>query len=131
MSKFTLAARILLGLAFVVFGLNGFVHFFAPPAPAGEMATVFAGLMAARYLFPLMFAVMTLSGVLFLAGRFVPLALTCMAPILVNILGFHLAVDLGGIGPGAFLTALELFLAWRYREAFAGVLAARHTPAST
>jgi len=129
MSKLTHVARVLLGLSFLVFGLNGFLHFFTPPAPMGDALTVFTGLNAAGYLFPVMFGFMTLSGVMLLAGRCVPLALAFMAPVLINIVGFHLAVDPGGVAIGGFLTVLEIFLAWSYRDAFKGMLAAKHTPA--
>jgi len=120
-------ARILLGAAFLFFGLNGFLHFFTPPAPTGVALTVFSGLTAAGYLFPMMSGFMTLCGVLLLIGRFVPLALTLMAPILINIIGYHLVIDPGGIGIGAFLTVLEVFLAWSYRAAFMSLLAMKPT----
>jgi uncharacterized membrane protein YphA (DoxX/SURF4 family) len=127
MSKARLVVRILLGVAWVFFGLNGFLHVYMPPAPTGgDAATVFAGLMAMHYVFPVMAAIEVVAGVLLLAGRFVPLALMLLAPLLVNILGYHLAVELKGIGLGAVLTAMELFLAWAYRDAFQGVLRAQH-----
>jgi hypothetical protein len=120
-------ARVILGLAFLFFGLNGFLHFFNPPAPSGDAAIVYTGLVATGYLFPTMFGVMVLSGVMLVVGRFVPLALAFLAPVLVNIVGFHLFLDPGGIGLGAVLTVLEVFLAWSYRDAFKTMLAARHT----
>ena len=126
MTKLAHVARILLGLGFLVFGLNGFLHFFTAAAPTGDASIVLTGLATARYVFPTMFGFMTLSGAMLLAGRFVPLALAFMAPVLINIIGFHLAVDPRGVGPGAFLTVLEVFLAWSYRDAFKTMLAAKH-----
>jgi len=126
MTKLTHGARIILGLAFLFFGLNGLLHFLTMPAPTGNAAIVFTGLATDRFLFPTMFTVMTISGALLLVGRFVPLALTVMAPVLVNIAIFHLSVDLRGIGPGALLTVLVVFLAWSYRDAFKTMLAAKH-----
>lgn len=128
MTKLTHVVRVVLGLALVFFGLNGFFHFFTPPAPTGNAAIVTAGLDAYWTLFPTMFGFMTLSGALLLVGRFVPLALAFMTPILVNIVGYHVSVDPGGIGVGAVLTVLVVFLAWAYRDAFKTMLAAKHAP---
>ena len=67
--------RILLGAAFIFFGLNGFMHFFTPPPMTGDAGTFMAGMMAAGYLMPLMSAVEIAAGLMLLIGRFVPLAL--------------------------------------------------------
>jgi hypothetical protein len=67
-------------------------------------------------------------GLLLLTGRFVPLALTLLAPVLVNILAFHLALEPDGTGLAVVLVALELFLAWAYRAHFRGVLTANARP---
>jgi uncharacterized membrane protein YphA (DoxX/SURF4 family) len=122
-------ARILLGLGFFVFGLNGFLHFL--PAPSfPEDAGVFLGALAATgYFFPLLKATETISGILLLSGRFVPLALTLLAPILVNILAFHAFLAPAGILPGLVLAVLEIIVAYQYRDSFRGVLIARATPA--
>ncbi len=125
MSKTILVARVLLGLAFVVFGLNGFLHFFAPPPSANPEAAALGGALAGSYIFTLMSATELVAGVLLLAGRFVPLALLLLAPILVNIVGFHLALDRVGTGLGAFLLVLELVIAWGYRDAFKMMIDAR------
>jgi putative oxidoreductase len=118
MSKLRIAARVLLGLAFVFFGLNGFFHFFSPPLPQGAAGEFMAGLVASGFVMPAMSLVEVIAGVMLLTGMFVPLALTLLAPILINILGYHLMLDMPGIGAGAVLTVLEIFLAWSYRSAF-------------
>ncbi len=115
-------ARILLGVAWVFFGLNGFFHFFTPPPMAGDAGTFFTGMMASGYIFPVISAVEIIAGLMFLANRFVALGLLLLAPILMNILAFHLMLDLKGIGMGLLFTVLALFLAWCERSAFAGVL---------
>ena len=131
MSKATLVVRSLLGFAFVFFGLNNFLHFFTPPMPTDPvLLSVMTGFMATRYLFPLMSVVEILSGLMLLAGRFVPLALVMLAPILVNIVGYHLALDMKGIGAGVFLTVLELFVAYAYRSAFVALVNAKPDAAS-
>jgi hypothetical protein len=129
MSKVILVARILLGLAFLLFGMNGFLHFLPTPPPTGAAGALVTALAASGYLFPLMSAFEVIAAVLLLSGRAVPLALTLLAPILVNILAIHVVLDPGGIGPGAVLTVIEIFLAWSYRDAFRSLLSAR-TPAA-
>lgn len=129
MKKLTLAARLLLGIAFVVFGLNGFLNFLpqpkAPP-PAGAMTymTAFAG----TYLMKLTMGTQLVSGLLLVSGFFVPLALLLLAPVIVNIILFHVTLMPATIGPGLVVLALELYLAWAYRRSFAPALAARAEP---
>jgi uncharacterized membrane protein YphA (DoxX/SURF4 family) len=118
-------ARVFLGLVFTVFGLNFFLHFLPMP-PAPPRAAAFAGaLFASGYLFPLLKVTEVASGLLLLSNRFVPLALTLLAPVLVNILGFHLFVQRGGFGLPLGLLAAEVYLAWKYRAAYAPMLHAR------
>jgi hypothetical protein len=63
-----------------------------------------------------------IAGLLLLVGRYVPLALVLLGPILVNILLFHLLFMGGaGIGIGAVCTIFELFLIWAYRLSFRGL----------
>ena len=117
-STTTIVIRSLLGLLFLVFGLNGFLRFIPmppPPPPAQE----FAGALATTgYMFPLISGTQVVAGALLLAGIWVPFALVLLAPILVNIILFHVFLAPGGIAPGAIGTILELYLAWQYRDAF-------------
>src|SRR5260221_14487231 len=113
------AARLLLGLIFLVFGLNGFLQFIPQPPVPGK-AGVFAGALAASgYMFPLIKGVEVVAGVLLLSNRFVPLALAILAPGVVNIVLFHAVLAPGGLGVSLFVLALELFTAWSYRSAYA------------
>jgi uncharacterized membrane protein YphA (DoxX/SURF4 family) len=125
-------ARLLMGLAFFVFGLNGFLNFIprpSTPMPEGAMAFS-AALMKTGYMMPLIAGTQLLVGVLLLLNRFVPLALVLIAPVLVNIIAFHLFLQPAGIGPGAFLTLIEIYLALKYRNAYRPILTARATPGS-
>jgi len=125
-----LTARILLGLVFTVTGLNGFLNFLPQPAtpmPAGAMA--FAGAMVKTgYLMPLLMATQLISGLLLLAGRFVPLALALLAPVVVNIVAFHLFLAPAGLPVAGPVLVLEVYLAWAYRTAFRPMLTWRGTP---
>lgn len=124
------AARVVLGLAFTVFGLNYFFNFLPPqPHPPTEALPFLGGLAASGYVFPLIKAIEVAAGIALLSNRFVPLALTLLAPILVNIVAFH-ALLAPGLPVPLTLLALELFLAWQYRAAFAPMLRARVAPAA-
>lgn len=122
MKILTIIARVLLGLGFVVFGSNAFLHFIPmPPVPqtlAGDYTRVF---LASGYVY-IIGGLQVIGGLLLLIGRFVPLALTILGAIIVNILIFHALMAPEGFPPGLVFTALELFLVWRYREAFIPLL---------
>lgn len=119
------AARLFLGLVFTVFGLNFFLHFLPMPPPPPRAAAFAGALFASGYLFPLLKASEVAAGLLLLGGLFVPLTLTVLAPILVNIIGFHLFLEPSGLPLPLALLAAELYLAWTYRAAFAPMLRLR------
>jgi uncharacterized membrane protein YphA (DoxX/SURF4 family) len=124
-----LIARILLGLEFLVFGLNGFLHFIPmPPMPPSDLTTFSTVLMKTHYMVPV-FALQVLAGALLLIGRFVPLALALIGPVIVNILITHLLMNPAGIPPGALAAVLWLILFFAYREYFASLFAANAKPA--
>jgi hypothetical protein len=126
------AARVVLGLLFFVFGLNYFLNFLPAPseAPPESALTFLGGLTASGYVFPLIKSIEVAAGVALLANRFVPLALTLLAPIIINIAAFHFLLAPAYALPVVILT-LELFLAWSYRAAFLPMLRARVVPAAT
>ena len=115
----------LLGLVFTVFGLNFFLHFLPTPPPPPRAGAFAGALFASGYLFPLLKTTEVVAGLLLLGGRFVPLALAVLAPIVINIVGFHLFLAPSGIALPLVVLALELYLAWTYRAAFAPMLRAR------
>jgi uncharacterized membrane protein YphA (DoxX/SURF4 family) len=122
-------ARVLMGLVFLVTGLNGFLRFLPEPATMPEGAAAFAGaLMQTRYMFPLIMATQLVVGVLLLVNRFVPLALVLIAPVIVNIIGFHVFLAPAGIGPGILVLVLEIYLVWEYRSAYGPMFALRAHP---
>jgi predicted cobalt transporter CbtA len=118
-------ARYLLGLMFLVFGSNMFLNFIPmgklPPGLAGQFT---ADLFAAHY-FYVVGAIMVISAILLLVNRYVGLGLTLLGPVLFNILVFHILMQPGGIGPGAFATLLWFLVAWQHRSVFARLFAAR------
>src|SRR5262245_2602138 len=96
-SKLQTAARIGLGSLFFVFGLNGFLNFIPAPSHTGPSADFLGALAATGYMFPLIKGTETATGLLLLVGRYVPLALTLLAPVVVNIVAFHLFLDPAGL----------------------------------
>jgi len=117
-------SRFLLGPIFVVFGLNGFLHFIPMPPPSGVAGQFFGALFVSNYLVPI-FALQLVSGVLLLVNRFVPLALTILAAIIVNILLFHLLMNPAGLGLAFVVTVLWSVVFASVRSAFAGIFQAR------
>lgn len=120
-------ARVLLGLVFFVFGLNGFLNFIPPPTDPMPEGAVKLGtaLMESGYLMQLVKGTEVLVGLCLLTNRFVPLALVVLAPVLVNILAFHAFLLPGSSGLPLVLAALTLYLAWTHRRAYAPLLTAR------
>jgi hypothetical protein len=126
-SKILVVARVLLGLAFTVFGLNFFLHFLPQPPPPPE-AGVFLGALFAGKIFSIIKPIEIAAGLALLGNRFVPLALTLLAPIEIGILAFHGVFEPSGLPIVLVLVALTVFLAWSYRAAFAPMLHARVEP---
>ena len=118
-------ARVLLGFTFVFFGANG-LHPFLPmgPMPTG-LAAQFIAVFAQSHWVAIVATVQVIAGLLLLVNRFVPLALALLGPVIVNILVFHLLMNLAGIPPGVVVTILWLFLFYRYRGNFAGLFVAK------
>jgi putative oxidoreductase len=116
-----LIARILLGLMFLVFGLNGFLQFMGKqPLPPG-LAGQFAGALIESHYMQVVAALMVISGVLFLVNRYVPLALILIGPVIFNILLFHIFMAPSTIGMGLVAALLWFIIFFSVRSAFAGI----------
>ena len=123
--KLPAAARVVLGLAFFVFGLNGFLHFLPQPPMSGPPANFAGALFATGYMFPLLKGTEVVAGLLLLSNRFLPLALTILAPVVVNIVAFHAFLAPAGLPLPLLVAALGIYLAYTERATFAPVLRAR------
>ncbi len=115
-----IVARVLLGLVFTVFGANGLHTFLQQPPMSGDSGTYFMILFTHHFL-PFIFTIQLISGILLLIGRYVPLALTLLGPVIVNIILFHALLAPVGYAPAVLVTVLELFLIWAYRLSFRGL----------
>ena len=122
-------ARYLLGLIFTIFGVNGFAHFIPQPPPSSALGMQFMTVMSASHYLVPVFLVQILGGVLLLLGRYIPLALALLAPVIVNILIYHTSMDPGGMGAGVLAAILWVLVFLRYRASFRGLLQAQ--PAAT
>ena len=118
----TIIARVLLGLMFVVFGSNIFLRFIPmPPLPATLAGDFSKALMQSHYIY-VIGLLQAVGGLLLLIGRYVPLGLTLLGPVIVNILLFHIFLDRSGLPTAIVVVVLALFLLCRYRSNFAGLV---------
>ena len=130
MSRLTMVARILLGLIFTVFGLNGFLNFLPPPELPEAAVPFMTGLASTGYFFPMLKLVEVVAGICLLAGLFVPLSLILLAPIVVNIAMFHFLLAPGEWWMGVLVVVLEIIVARGYWDSFSGVLEMRAKPSA-
>jgi uncharacterized membrane protein YphA (DoxX/SURF4 family) len=119
-----LIARYLLAVIFLVFGFNGFFHFIHMPEMPG-LPGQFMGAVFVSHMYVVIFTLQVVSGFLFLIGRYVPLALVLIGPVLFNILIFHIFMNPGGIGLGLIATVLWFVVFYSVRSHFAGIFVAK------
>ena len=122
MKTATIISRVLLGLIFVTFGLNMFLNFIpmAPP-PEGPARQFMTALFMSHYVH-VVGALQVVGGLILLSGRWMPLGLTLLGPVIVNIVCFHVLMAPAGLPMAIVVSLLALFLLWRYREHFAGLV---------
>jgi len=120
-----LIARILLGLVFVVFGLNGFLRFIPTgPLPSGLAGQFLGALLQSHYVL-VVSALQVAGGTLLLVNRYVPVALVLLGPVIVNILFFHLLMAPSGLPLAIVVVILWGIVAFRHRESFSGIFVKR------
>ena len=113
-------ARILLGLIFLVFGLNGFLNFMHMPMPTGVAGQYVGALFVSHYL-AVVLLIEVVGSVLLLSGQFVALALVLLGPVIVNILLFHSTMAPSGLPPALVAAVLWFVIFAGHRPAFAGI----------
>jgi len=122
MRKLVLPFRLLFGAFWLVFGMNGFLHFFPIPAPQPEGLAFTQALDAAGYVMPLVYATQAICGLLLLLGSYVPLALALLGPIVANILLYDLFLNPPGLTIGVIILAVYLALLYAYHRHFLPLL---------
>ncbi|SRR6267154_4387030 len=119
-------ARILMGVIVVFFGLNGFLQFLKAPLPTGLAGQFLMALFQSHYVW-FICAVQIVGGMLLLVNRYVPLALTLLGPVIVNIILYHLLLNPAAAQLAVVVTILWLFLFYRYRQNFSGLFVQKAT----
>ena len=120
-----LIARILLGLVFLVFGLNGFLHFIPTGQLPSGLAGQFLGVLFQSHYVYVVSALQVAGGALLLVNRYVPLALVLLGPVIVNIFFFHLLMEHTGLPLAIVVVILWGIVFLRYRQSFAGIFVQR------
>ena len=121
----TLIARLLLGLVFVVFGLNGFLNFLSMgPMPTGLAGQFISALVLSHY-FWVVAGLQVVGGLLLLVNRFVPLALVLLGPVIVNILLYHFLLNISGVGPAIIVTILWFIVFYAHHQYSSGIFVQR------
>jgi uncharacterized membrane protein YphA (DoxX/SURF4 family) len=114
-------ARVLLGLVFVVFGSNAFLHFIPMPPIQGQAGAFIGALVSSGYIYPIAI-LQVLGGLCLLIGsRLVAPGLTLLGPVIVNIMLYHIFLDTSGLPMAIVISLLALFLLWVYRYKFPSI----------
>jgi putative oxidoreductase len=121
-----LIARILLGLVFVFFGSNAFLHFLPMITPPGTAGQFLSAIFVSHYVY-VIGGLQVLGGLLLLINRYVPLALVLLGPVIVNIFFYHLLMDRMGLPLALIVVILWFIIYFRYRQYFSGLFVQRAT----
>jgi putative oxidoreductase len=119
-----LIARYLLGLVFLIFGANGFLHFIPMETPPGVAGQYMGALFVSHFLV-VVFLLQLVPAILLLIGRYVPLALVLLGPVIVNIFFFHALMAPAGLPMALLVIILWLLVFYSVRSAFAGIFQAK------
>jgi hypothetical protein len=117
-------SRYLLGIIFLVFGANGFLHFIPLPPPPG-LAGQFMGAMFMSHYLVVVFLLQLIPAILLLSGRYVALALVLLGPVIVNIFLFHVFLNPAGLPLALVVVILWLLVFASVKSAFAGIFQAK------
>lgn len=120
--KVHLGARLIFGLIFLVFGLNGFLQFAPNPPMEPEAGALLGALAQTGYFFPMIKIIEMLVGVLLLSNRFAPLAAVLITPILVGITTIHIFLNPAGLPMMIFLHLLHGYVAFGYSHIYRHIL---------
>lgn len=120
-SKVTNVLRIVLGLILIIFGANKFADFMPPPELPEAAGNFMGALAEVGYMFPIIAAIEIIVGLLLVLKKWVPFALIIIAPIAINILLFHIFLDMKSIIPGAVISILVIILFYQYWDKYKAV----------
>jgi putative oxidoreductase len=121
-NKLPCIVRTLLGLIFLIFGLNGFFHFLPMPPMKDAVGALMGAYAQTGYMFPFIFVTQTLVGIMLLTNSWAPLALVILAPVVVHIILFHIFLDPSGLPMPIVVLVAGIYLAYSWRGAYAPLL---------
>jgi hypothetical protein len=113
-----------MGLLFLFASIVVLFNLVTPPPMTGVPKTFNDGLNSVGYFIPVLKVTELLCGLAFVSGYFVPLATVVIAPIIINIFLYHMIIDQSGLPVAIFLVLANAFVAYYYRNAYAGLLKA-------
>ncbi|MBP9838740.1 MAG: DoxX family protein [Proteobacteria bacterium] len=119
-----IVVRTLMGLLLLFGSITYLFKLMPQPELTGNVKLFMDGVMATGYLMTLIKVTELVCGLAFLTGRFVPLAMIIISPVIINIFLFHLYVDTSGLPVGIFLVVANSFLAFVNWDKFKSVLQA-------
>lgn len=117
-SKFTMTVRIILGILLIIFGSNKFLHFIPMPEATGSAGDFMSSLGATGYIFPIVGVLEVFIGIMLLLKKWVPFVIILLAPISINILLFHLFLDIPGVSAALLVTILNGILMYKHRKLY-------------
>jgi hypothetical protein len=121
MKYISMVARILLGLVFVIFGLNHIHNFIPMTLPTGQAGDFLIILVQSHFIL-LVAVLQVLGGLLLLFNRYVPLGLTLLGPIVVCIFLFNSLMAPSGLGIAAVIVVLYIIVLRHHKAAFQSLL---------
>jgi putative oxidoreductase len=128
MKKAIIITRVLLGLPFLIFGLNHFFPFIPHPPIDGVALDYMMGLTKVGYFWPLLRGLEILIGIALISGRFVPLALAVLAPISLHIFLFHAFVMIANLPLAIIILVLHISLIAKYWDYYKQIFTMKSEP---
>ncbi len=122
MKTLTVISRLVLGIIYLVFGLDYFLHFIPyQPAHTGAAAALKNGLMEAGYIYPMMKTIQMVGGISLIVNRYTPFSAVVLFPISLNVFLFHTILAPSAWLMGVLLLLPNLFLGYAYRKYYSGM----------
>ena len=117
-SQFTKIVRIVLALVLIAFGANKLYSFIPLPQPSPEAADFLSSLAATGYVLTIIAIFEILIGLMLLFKKWVPFALVLLVPLSLNILLFHLFLDVPSIGSAILVVVLNAIFIYKHRRKY-------------
>ena len=114
----TIIVRVLLGAMMLFASISYFFNLGEQPAPTGDMATLMGGLMASKYMFPLVKSIELIAGLMLVSGKFVKLGTLLLLPISLNIFLIHTVTQVSDLPVAIFVLVANVFLIYAYWNDF-------------